>query len=99
MYGTWPENQIDHINGVRHDNRIDNLRDVLQSTNAQNQRKPSATNKCGFLGVNFHKCSNRWIAQIHVQGKKKHLGLFDTPKEAHEAYVTAKRELHEGCTI
>jgi hypothetical protein len=98
-YGKWPDGDIDHINGVRTDNRIENLRDVSRSNNLKNQRKPKANNKSGFLGVYWHKGDSKWIAKIKINGKNKHLGSFENPAIAHTAYLTAKRESHEGCTI
>ena len=95
----WPNNQIDHINGVRGDNRLVNLRDVNNSENAQNTRNPRSSNNSGFLGVNIFKRDKTFQAQITVNGKKKHLGYFTTATVAHEAYLTAKRELHPFCTI
>lgn len=90
---------IDHINGDGLNNRRANLRSVSNAVNAQNQRKPKSNNKNGFLGVSWHKQSGKWEAKIGTDGKRKYLGLFDDPSIAHEAYLTAKRNLHEGCTI
>jgi hypothetical protein len=97
MTGAWPEHTIDHINGVRSDNRIQNLRDVTRAVNLQNQRRAAVTNKAGLLGVREFK--NRWRAQITVNGTQRDLGYFDTAQLAHDAYLQAKRQLHEGCTI
>ena len=95
--GSWPLGLIDHLNGNKLDNRIDNLRDVRPGVNVQNQRKPSRNNKTGFLGI----CAEGVIfkACIKVDGRTLHLGRFETPEEAHAAYVTAKRTHHEGCTL
>jgi hypothetical protein len=95
--GTWPTGQIDHINGYRADNRIDNLRDVSHSINMQNKREPHKNNRCGFLGV--HRHGGRFLAQIKIGGVKTIVGYFDSPEEASIAYVEAKRKLHAGCTI
>jgi hypothetical protein len=51
VYGTWPKNQIDHIDGDRANNRISNLRDVSQSINQQNLKRSRVRSKSGFLGV------------------------------------------------
>lgn len=99
VHGKWPEKHIDHINGIRGDNRIENLREADDRLNLENLRKAKSTNKSGFLGVHLHKQTGRWRARIEVRGKFVHLGLFDTPDEAHGVYLKAKRELHEGCTI
>ena len=98
-YGKWPEKMIDHIDGNVSNNRISNLRDVSRSVNLQNQRKASSNNKSGFLGVSFHEQTAKFRANICLNGKSKHLGLFPTPELAHAAYLAAKREIHEGCTI
>lgn len=92
-----PNGEIDHINGIRHDNRIANLRIVDSRGNKQNKRLPMRTNKSGFLGVDF--CQGKYRAQIRVNGEKLYLGLFDSPEDAHAAYLKAKREHHETCTI
>ena len=100
VYGVWPTQQIDHINGIRSDNRILNLRDVSHSANQQNQRRPQSDNKTSsYLKVSRRTRSNRWRATITVNGKQKDIGLFDTEIEAHEAYKVQKRILHPGCTI
>lgn len=97
--GTWPKNHIDHLNSVKNDNRIDNLRDATRSENLQNQRFAHANNCSGFIGVHWHQASWSWQAQIRANGRRHHLGVFLTPELASEAYLKAKRELHEGYTI
>lgn len=97
-YGAEAEGSIDHINGIRHDNRIANLRLASSFVNAQNTRKPSRNNTSGFLGVSFCPQTNRWVAQI-TAGKHINLGRYDTPEHAYEVYLAAKRRLHSGCTI
>jgi len=67
-YGEYPTYQIDHINGTKDDNRICNLRDVKQSVNCKNQRKPKR-NTSGVIGVYWHKRDKRWTASIKVDGK------------------------------
>lgn len=97
VYGVWPIGEIDHINGVRDDNRLANLRDVARDVNNQNKRKPATTNKTGFLGV--HPKRKRFTSQINAGGKTLSLGVFDTPEQAHAAYIEAKRRLHPGGTL
>lgn len=99
VYGSFPKGCIDHINGIRTDNRIDNLRDVDEQTNLQNLRKSRKNNKTGYLGVCWDKQQNSYKAAVKKNGKSFHLGYFDDPKIAHEAYIQAKRKIHEGCTI
>ena len=97
VYGAWP-NIIDHINGVRDDNRIANLRDVSGTENQQNRRSPPRSKKSGApLGVTRN--NRKWRATISMNNKNVALGTYKTQREAHEAYLAAKRELHKGCTI
>ena len=95
--GSLPDEQIDHINGIRSDNRIENLRVVSGSLNSQNQRRARKDNKTGFLGVSLHR--SRFQACIRKDRKIFHLGYFDSAEEAHDAYVKAKRTIHEGNTL
>lgn len=97
--GAWPENEIDHINGVRSDNRVDNLRDVTRTTNNENKKGPNTNSSTGFLGVSWRKSRSKYRAAIKCNGRQVHLGYFSFPEEAHEAYIEAKRRLHEGNTL
>jgi hypothetical protein len=67
--GDWPFDQIDHINGIRSDNRIENLRAVTQTENSRNMKRPS-NNMSGVIGVYWDKFARCWTAQIAVSGKK-----------------------------
>jgi hypothetical protein len=84
---------IDHINGNRSDNRIENLRVVTGMQNANNQQTRLAGARKAMLGASFHKPSGKWISRVKINGKDKYLGLFDTPDEANQAYLAAKREI------
>ncbi len=97
VYGYIPELEIDHINGNPSDNRIDNLRIATHLQNQQNRRSPSIKNKLKVLGVS--RSGKKYRASISIFGKYKHLGQFDTIEQAHNAYLIAKRNLHEFCTI
>ena len=99
FYAVMPTYDIDHINGNKVDNRISNLRDVEAKTNAQNEIRARKNNKSGYLGVHFRKERNKWVAQLRVNGKHRRFGSFNTPEEAHQAYLEAKRLYHVGCTI
>jgi hypothetical protein len=99
FYGEDAAGQIDHINGDRSDNRIENLRLVDNRTNGENRRAAQSNSRSGHLGVSWHAASGKWAASIRVSGKKLHLGLFDCPAEAHQKYLGAKRRHHAGCTI
>lgn len=86
-HGRHARGCIDHINLDRADNRIENLRKCSHSENMANRRIQS-NNTSGFKGVAHHKASGRWQANIG----RTYLGLFDTPEEAHKAYVAAAKE-------
>ncbi len=92
IHGRWPE-QIDHIDGDRSNNLIENLR---EANNAENNRntKLRATNTSGFKGVVYNKLNKNYNASITVNYKSIHLGCFDTPEDAHKAYKKAALELH-----
>ena len=96
--GEWPQGQIDHINGIRSDNRFENLRDVSKQSNVENQRKPQRSNKStGVLGT--FKRGTKFVARIAHNNTKIYLGTFNTLEEASAAYIAAKRVLHVGCTL
>ncbi len=89
VHGYWPEPQIDHKNGVRNDNRIDNLREVTPRCNAQNCGIYSH-NTSGFPGVTWDKDREKWKAQIQIHGKVMSLGRYNDPLEAALARHTAE---------
>jgi len=91
-YGSWPNGEIDHIDGDKLNNRITNLRDVSSQTNAWNRNLAQKNNSTGYRGVTKHR--NKFMADIKVCGKKIYLGLFDTPELAHQAYLQAKTKHH-----
>lgn len=95
--GSWPTGMIDHINGIKADNRLVNLRDVGAGGNSENVRKPNKRNKSGFMGVIWYQ--NKWRASITVNRKTIRIGDYTTPDEAHQAYLNAKRMFHVACTI
>jgi hypothetical protein len=87
--GALPVGELDHINCIRDDNRIENLRECTRSQNMQNRRFAMANNQIGLIGVVRHY--KKFRAAITQDGRKKHLGLFDTAQAAHEAYMAAQR--------
>lgn len=100
VHGEWPSGYIDHINHVTSDNRIANLRDGTQSDNMGNQVKAARNNRSsGLLGVSWYRRYGRWQAQIHINNKCRHLGYYNTPQEAHAAYLEAKATLHKFSTL
>lgn len=96
-FGVWPAHHIDHIDGDKKNNKLANLRDVTRSTNMQNRKSAQSNNQSGLAGA--MKNGSGWMARIRVAGANKYLGTFATAPQAHDAYLKAKRELHEGCTI
>lgn len=96
VYGEWPPGLIDHINGVRSDNRLCNLRVVDRTGNAENRRAARSGSASGFLGVVWRPRNRKYEARILANKKYMYLGLFATPEEAHAAYVAAKRKYHRS---
>lgn len=80
------DNCIDHINGNKLDNRVENLRITTNQGNLQNNPKAK--------GYTWNKQRNKWHAQIRVDNKSIHLGLFETEQEARQSYLTAKAKYH-----
>lgn len=92
-HGHEATGQIDHINRIKNDNRIENLRDVSRSENKQNTLLSSA-NKSGFKGVSFKSELNKWYAQICLNKKKIHIGYFANKEDASQAYIRTAQKLH-----
>jgi len=91
-YGCEPLFEIDHINQVKDDNRIENLRDVAPSINSKNS--PIGTrNISGVVGVFWNTQKQKWQAKIHCNGKGRHIGFFDDLPAAQTARKQAEREL------
>lgn len=83
-YGRWPT-EIDHINGIKNDNRLCNLREATRIQNLANRPAPK-NNTSGMKGVSWHKKQRQWVAGMTINGKKKYLGGFDDAKEAQRAF-------------
>jgi hypothetical protein len=79
--------QVDHINGVRHDNRLENLRLVNNQQNHFNQTKA--------LGYCWNKQLKKWQAKIKLDGRDIHLGLFVNEEDARKSYLDAKLKYHQ----
>lgn len=98
MTGEWPQQEIDHIDGDALNNKWSNLRLATSGQNKQNQHRPRRDNTSGYMGVYRHGVTHDgspiWRARIDIDGKRKHLGLFDSPELAYSAYLNAKRHLH-----
>jgi hypothetical protein len=99
MTGIIPD-EVDHINLIRSDTRWVNLREATRSENQQNRRKPMITNTSKLLGAHIDKRSpNKFYSEIRIDGERINLGSFNTAKEAHEAYINKKREIHPFNTL
>ena len=94
MYGMWPSGCIDHINGVKTDNRISNLRNTTHEINMQNIHKFPKNLSSGLPGA--CRNGNNWQAYISIKGKPTYLGTFKTVDEAHKVYMEAKIKYHAG---
>lgn len=87
--GEWPKHQIDHMDGDRTNNRIENLRDVPEYINHRNNARKRGTT-APYNGVSQDKRTNRWIARIHYDGLSRHVGVYDTLEEAIQARRAAE---------
>ena len=96
VYGEFPKNDIDHIDGNRTNNKIKNLRDVSRTENLQNIKIAKSHNKStGILGAYLHM-SGKFMSRIKVNKKDVYLGLFETAEQANQAYLKAKQQFHKG---
>ena len=93
VHGRWPAEQLDHINGVRTENRIANLREATNAENAQNCAV-RRNNKSGHPGVRWHKAAGKWQAEIKINRVQKCLGRFESLEAAIAARQAAKANLH-----
>jgi hypothetical protein len=91
VHGSWPADQIDHVNRDRADNRIANLREATQSQNQQNRLTKTST---GTVGVIWHARDARWQVTIRANGARKHLGQFKDLGAAVAARKQAEIALH-----
>lgn len=93
VYGEWPQDEIDHINCIKGDNRISNLRIATRRQNSMNL-KIYKSNKTGVKGVYWHSKRKVFVAQIRANGKRFFVGNFDDVLSASQAIERWRRELH-----
>lgn len=91
-YGEWPTDELDHVNAIRDDNRINNLRVADRSKNSHRAKKTLSSS--GFRGVYEHPqkmhTEKRWMARA----SRKHIGLYSSPEEAYKAYCDFVEKTH-----
>ncbi len=93
VYGKFPSNLIDHINGIRNDNRLCNLRECTNQQNLFN-RKNESNNTSGFKGVYWETARQIWKVCIVVNNKHIYLGRFKEKQEAINSYLTSAKKYH-----
>lgn len=93
LTGSWPPQEIDHRDGNRSNNQIDNLRQATRSENSRNQGI-RIDNTSGMKGVSFYSSTCKWLATITYNGKQHNLGYYNTPEEAAVAYKRASLSHH-----
>jgi hypothetical protein len=91
--GREPEQQIDHIDGDRSNNKWANLREATPRQNSANS-KSTIPNTSGYRGVSWDARRNKWFVKIKVSGVQKFLGYYDDPAVGHQVYCAAARELN-----
>src|SRR5262245_37502188 len=89
--GTWPDQDIDHANGNKSDNRFGNLRSATRTENSANSR--CRNSKSGIKGVHWNTSKRKWRAQIGYNGRSVWLGAFDDKEDARLAYNNAAKAL------
>lgn len=97
VYGELPSREIDHINRVKHDNRLSNLRFCSRSENNQNT-KIRSDNTSGAKGVSWSTFYKKWHAYIKVNGKRTHCGYFERFDDAVAARAVLEKRLHPFAT-
>jgi len=93
VYGKWPDDEIDHKNGNKLDNRISNLREASRSQNLANT-KTRKDSTHGLKGVSFHKRDGKYMTRIMAEKKRIMIGYYLTAEAAHEAYRIASEHYY-----
>ena len=93
LFGHIPEGfYLDHINGNKIDNRLENFRLVTANQNQQNRPAPKNSSS-GYRGVSWHKKVNKWMSRICHNRKRITIGFFDSAEEAYAAYKKEANKL------
>jgi HNH endonuclease len=90
--GEWPRQEIDHVNALKADNRFSNLRESTHGENQQNVTRAQRNNRSGYLGVAIS--NGGFVATIYADGRRHHLGRFNSAEDAHDTYLRAKAKMH-----
>ena len=93
MHNGFLPAEIDHINGIKDDNRIENLRGSSASQNRSNRKTPSH-NRSGVKGVHWNNRERAWVAKVMLNKKVKYVGKYSNLEGAKKAVIKARRELH-----
>lgn len=94
MFNNKQPKEIDHIDGIRTNNKIENLRECDRSQNLCNMRLRK-DNASGYKGVYLHKQNKNWCAEISYKGTRIRLGSFSSPELASKAVILARNKLHK----
>lgn len=95
IYGKFPAEFLDHINNIKHDNSLKNLRECTRQQNGINRGNQS-NNTTGFKGVCWKESLKKYTVRCTYQGKRVHLGCFTLLEDAAKAYEIFSRKHHKG---
>lgn len=90
-YGEWPNGNLDHINTIPDDNRIENLREATHQQNMFNRGSHKNTTSI-YKGVHWCRSNKKWRAAYKFNGKTIRVGDYDYEESAHKAYVEAVKD-------
>ena len=93
MHNEYLQEFVDHINGNKVDNRIENLREATASQ-SQHNKTTQKNNTTGYKGVSLFKRTGKYRARVKINGKEVNLGYFDTAQEAAEQRREAVDKIH-----
>lgn len=93
VWHRWPTKFIDHIDGIKDNNAISNLREATKQENMQNTKKPWSNNKSdsSVPGVTFNKATGKYMVQLTINGKLRYFGSFEMREEAEQECIRLRR--------